>query len=281
MSRWWRLVIAAITVALIVWFASTIDRARLADAFAHAELWPILAGLAIPFACLGAKALAWRALLPHPLGLGKLWRYAIVATAGSALAPARAGELVRAWLLRRDGVTIGETAATAISEKALDSLAMFLVMLPLPFAVATTWIRTAVLVGFCVTFVALVIGALVSSRVPQLAALRSPRRVIRALLPLLVAWLFDLGLVELVLFAFGLDVPIAGVLVALLAVNLAIALPSTPAQVGAHEAGMVAGLSVAGVAPELALGVALVYHAIQVIPVVVTGLALEWRLVLS
>jgi uncharacterized membrane protein YbhN (UPF0104 family) len=75
--------------------------------------------------------------------------------------------------------------------------------------------------------------------------------------------------------------PIAAGLLVLFTLNLAITAPSTPAGVGALEVGVLAGTHLLGIPDTDALAFALLYHALQIIPLVIVGLALEWRLVLG
>jgi uncharacterized membrane protein YbhN (UPF0104 family) len=55
-------------------------------------------------------------------------------------------------------------------------------------------------------------------------------------------------------------------------VNVAIAIPSTPGQVGVFEAGAVIVLGTLGVGRSEALAFALLYHAVHVLPVTALGL---------
>jgi hypothetical protein len=57
--------------------------------------------------------------------------------------------------------------------------------------------------------------------------------------------------------------------------------PSTPAQVGALEVGALAALDLLHVGHEAALAFALLYHALQVVPLIAAGLIFELRLVLG
>src|SRR4029079_10215533 len=79
--------------------------------------------------------------------------------------------------------------------------------------------------------------------------------------------------VYLILVAVGVHVPWPTAGLILLTLNLAIAVPSTPGQVGAFEAGAVAGLRAMGVELAPALAFALVYHVMQVGPVLLAGLS--------
>jgi uncharacterized protein (TIRG00374 family) len=117
--------------------------------------------------------------------------------------------------------------------------------------------------------------------VAGLHVLRSPRRAFVALGVLVVAWLVDLAMVELVLYAVDATVSPAAALVVLLTINLAILAPTTPAQLGVHEAGALVGLSLVHVPAGPAVAFALVYHALQIFPLIAIGLVLEWPLVIG
>jgi uncharacterized membrane protein YbhN (UPF0104 family) len=97
----------------------------------------------------------------------------------------------------------------------------------------------------------------------------------------MVVWLADLGQVMAVLYAVDIHLPAPAGLLILFTLNLVIILPSTPAQVGALELGAIAALDLLHVAPAPALAFALLYHALQVIPLIAVGLILEWRWVLG
>jgi uncharacterized membrane protein YbhN (UPF0104 family) len=92
--------------------------------------------------------------------------------------------------------------------------------------------------------------------------------------------LADVAAIGLCAHAVGIHVGVAGWFVVFLAVNIAIAVPSTPGQVGVFEAGAVLALGTLGVGQNEALAFAILYHAANAIPITLVGvLALreEWR----
>jgi uncharacterized membrane protein YbhN (UPF0104 family) len=295
------LAIAAITVGLW-WFIHAMDFATLGHAFAAARLWPLVLAAALNFACLWAKAVCWRVMLAprHQVGTLRLFRVTIATFAASAIAPARAGEVLRVWTLkRREGVPVADTAAVAVAEKLLDGLTIVMLVAPVPWLVPglPSWVATAIAgcaaIGIAL-FIGLVIaigrvgpvdpsapGTLVRRFLSGMHVLRNPRRLLGTMAILLVIWTLDLCQVMSVLYAVGVDIPIAGALLTLFTLNLTIAVPSTPAQVGALEVGALAGLDLLGVPREAGLAFALLYHATQVIPLVAAGLLFELRLVLG
>jgi uncharacterized membrane protein YbhN (UPF0104 family) len=104
-----------------------------------------------------------------------------------------------------------------------------------------------------------------------LAVLRSPSRVLVSLVLSLAAHLADVLVILLTLGAVGLEPSFWWAICALFFVNAAIAVPSTPAQLGAFEAGGVAALVLLGAPKEPALAFALLYHVAQAIPVTLYG----------
>ena len=292
------LAIAAIAVGLW-WFVRTMDFAKLGTQFGTARLWPLVLTALLNFVCLWGKAACWRVMLAprHQVSTLRLFRYTIATFTASAIALARAGEVLRVWLLkRRDGVPAADSAAVAVAEKLLDIITMLILVAPVPWLLPDlpSWVARGIALGAAIAialFLVLVIaiGRVDATKPPTLVrrfltgmhVLRSPRRLIGALGALFVVWAADLGMVMAVLYALGVHLPIAAGLLILFALNLAIAVPSTPAQVGALEAGAVAALLLLHVDREVAAAFALLYHALQVIPLIAAGLIFELRLVLG
>jgi uncharacterized membrane protein YbhN (UPF0104 family) len=293
------LVIGAIAAALW-WFVREVNFAALGDALRSAKVWPLVLAAALNFVCLWGKAVCWRIMLAprHRVGVWRLFRYTIATFAASAIAPARAGEILRVWALkRRDGVPVADTAAVAVAEKLLDGISMLILVAPVPFLLdGLPWQVSGWIVGCAAVALALFVGLFIavgrvdestSSRtwvrrfIAGMHVLRSPKRVLGSLALLLLVWSADLGEVMAVLYALDIHLPIAAGLLILFALNLAIAIPSTPAQFGALEAGAIAALKLLHVDLVPAAAFALLYHALQVIPLIAAGMILELRLVLG
>ncbi|MCU1283485.1 MAG: hypothetical protein JWM53_7031, partial [bacterium] len=82
----------------------------------------------------------------------------------------------------------------------------------------------------------------------------------------------DAVAIAICLAALHLELPAAASLLVLLGVTLVLALPSPPAGIGSLELGAVAALRLCGVDQERALAFALVYHAMQVVPITLLGI---------
>lgn len=289
-----RLVITAVVVIGIVLMLRGLALTELVAAFRNARVWPVIAACAIAVGVYVFKAISWRIMLAprFDIGLPRLVRYTIVAFAASAIAPARAGEVVRVWLLkRRDGVDAATSIAVATSEKALDALSLLALAAPLPWLLPLpSWVAHGMLCIAAIAALAVLVVIVASTRVRPdswvgrfLAALeRRPRELVMCFVVLLVAWITDLVAVMLVLYALDISVPWAGALLVMFVVNIAISLPSTPGHLGTFELGMLIPLvDILHVPKEPAIAFALLYHATQTLPTLVLGILLELRLVLG
>jgi hypothetical protein len=296
-----RLVLAvrlAVLAAVVAGFAALlrgIDLSVLGAAIRRANLGIVLLAACLSFALMGWKALRVRVMLAPFARVGalRLYRYTILSCAASTLLPARAGEVVRVWLLvKRDQVPVRAAATVSATEKIFDALGMLLVVSPLLWLLPElpVWVPRAIELVAAVVAAGLVAGWLLlrwggrgprlARYVPGLEVLRRPRGFAAALGFSLAMWLTDLAALQLVLVALDVQIPFGGSLLVLLAVNVAITLPAAPAHVGSFELGAVVALGLLHVGREEALAFALVYHAMQALPLAIIGLA-ELRFILA
>jgi uncharacterized membrane protein YbhN (UPF0104 family) len=288
-------VIAAIAVG--IWFLLRgLEIHRLGEALLTARTWPIVLAAVLAFVQLWCKAACWRLLLPgHGVGMGKIFRYTITAFAASAIAPMRAGEVLRVWVLKsRHGVPTSTSTAIAVAEKLLDGLSMAVCVAPLPWLLPGLpgWVGRTILI-VAVVGVALIGGfAFAAARfggqdgrfarfLAAMQILHRPLPALGAFGVLLLGWIVDLAEVWLILYAVGIHLPFAAGMLILLTLNLAIMIPSSPGQVGALEFGALIALDLLKVPHEPALAFALIYHAMQIVPLVLAGLALDMPMVLG
>lgn len=295
---WPRLVLAVPLVAGLAWLLRTIDLARVGSVLRGAS-WPLvaLAGALDLGANTLARALRWRELLPaNPRTLGPAPVLGVAAVvlaslATSAVLPLRAGEAVRTIGLRdRYGYALEPVVASQLVERLVELLTLATLGLPLALLPGSPR-RLVVVLAACACAAALAVaivvlvarahveaprgraGRLVARTIGALRQVRDPRALARSFAFGLASDLVDVALVALSAAAVGVHLGLAGAVAVLVAVNLAIALPSTPAQVGVLEAGAVIALVGLGVDRSQALAVALVYHVVHVVPVTLAGAA--------
>ncbi len=223
------------------------------------------------------------------LSHGRVARHHVVGLAVSNLVNARVGDVARVALLRGDGVPVGAAAAATALEKAVGALALAGLSLPLLLTARDlpAWIPRGVFALAAFGATSLLVAAFAPAALrwapwlarfsETLAPLRSPR----AVAPLLALAAMDWALCGLAVFvgarAAGLHLGWSAAPLTLLAVNAAVALPSTPAGVGVYELAAATALRLAGAGAEEALAAAVALHAAEVVPATLGGLALGAR----
>ena len=165
-------------------------------------------------------------------------------------------------------------------EKTFDLLALLAMVSPLPWLVSdlpeavVRALRILPLAAAGIVVAVLVAGRS-GRRIGWLSGFRvvqRPRVVAKGFLFVLLAWTIDVSAILTVLWALGIAPSLGKALVVLLLVNLAIAIPAGPGQVGSHELGSTVALELLGVPSGQAVAFALVFHATQLAPVILLGL---------
>jgi uncharacterized membrane protein YbhN (UPF0104 family) len=289
-----RIASIAIVALLLYAFMRKLEWHALASALRHAHVIPLLLSSGLYFVCLFGKALSWRIMLEpqNEVPMGRLYRYTIEAFAANVLAPARAGEVLRVWALtQNDGVSTPDATAVAVAEKLLDAISLLIVCAPAPWLLPNLpeWVTDAMLACGGVAF-GILIGLVfavryVQAREPRswfarfiagMHVVRDPKRFALTMVVLLLTWTADLVAVTLVLHAVGITIPIGGAMLILFTFNLTVAIPSTPGQIGALQVGALAATSLMHIPKEPALAFALLYQAMQIMPLLVVGLLVHW-----
>ena len=275
-------------------------------------LW-VLPGIAVYFIGVWARAWRWHYLL-RPLAripVGRMFPVVAIGYMGNNIYPARAGEVLRAYVLRRrHQVPMSASLATIFVERAFDGIVMLgFVFLSLPKLVTLTGesgfagnIRDLALWG-AAAFLAATLAFLALAAFPRhgqvlaawfierlvpvrarasahgiadrflagLAALRSPADVFMVFVTSIVIWLLETGKYWFVMQAFPFRVSFFTLMLMNGIVNLATTLPSAPGYVGTFDAPGIAVLSAYGVRPELAAGYTLLLHAALWLPITLLG----------
>jgi glycosyltransferase 2 family protein len=119
----------ACTAALLVLFLRNANLAEVSSQIRSADPWLLLLGAAVTALTYLVRSIRWRAML-RPIGeapLSMAFRATVVGFAANFLLPARAGEVLRPYLLaRRAGLSVTSTFATILLERLLDLLTVLL-----------------------------------------------------------------------------------------------------------------------------------------------------------
>jgi uncharacterized membrane protein YbhN (UPF0104 family) len=275
------------------------------SAFRSSDPWWLLPAFAALVLGVVLRAVRWQSLFaperrpPFTATMSAL----LVGYFFNNVLPARAGEAARVVALNRSsGTSRAELAATVVVERIFDVLSLVvLLFVASPWLPDVAWATSAAVLGGALGAgcLVLVIGLalwgdkpfhlllrpltllpfLAEERLGRaalnlthgLAAINRPRVALAALAWTTVSWLALALSTWLVLVGFDLGVsPLAGLLV-MVAINLALILPSSPAAVGVFEAATVVALSAFGVSTSTALSAALVLHLLNFVPYLVAG----------
>lgn len=272
----------------------------------------LLPATLVYFLAVWMRTWRWHYLLRpiKALPLKLLFPILVIGYMGNNVYPARAGELIRAYVLRkRQGVSISATLATIIVERIFDGVVMLLfVFVSLPFAPMPPWLQRVVLIGGLLFFGALAVffilaiseagarrayGWIIARLIPArfqgpvrgfadrfmegLHSLRSGRDLLMVSLTSPVIWLIEATVYYLVTLGFGFRVPFYVLMLMSGVVNLATTIPSSPGYVGTFDALGIKVLEGFQVAGPLAAGYTLVLHATLWLPITLLGFYFMWR----
>jgi uncharacterized protein (TIRG00374 family) len=302
------LAVSAIFLVLLLW---QIDLGEIGTALRDAEPGWVL--LATPVYLLGLWLRAWRwQLVLRPtlsISTGEAFAMMMVGFAANNLLPVRAGEVVRAGMLRQAhgvGWTVG--FGTIIVERVLDGLVLSAFLaITIALAGGTTLLTGLALLAGAIGVSATVVLAALAWRLeasmrlitrllrfaptrfrPQLRAwtggfisgmttLRGPRSWGVVTLATTLSWAAEAVAYWLVGLAFGLNVPALVYAGALGAANLALAAPATAGGVGPYEFFTREVVVAHGATAAAGTAYALALHALIVAPLIVIGLLVLWR----
>jgi uncharacterized protein (TIRG00374 family) len=300
----------AISAVLIWW---TLRGFKLADAWKavqHANYLWIIPGVVVYFGAVWARTWRWHYLL-RPLKrvpLGKLFPIVVIGYMGNNVYPARAGEFIRAYVLKRnENVSASASFATIVVERIFDGIVMLMfVLVTLPLApTLPDWLRQVVVLGGVAFFGALLVFLVLASApdrfaavyngmvarfvparlqpgvvgildrfVEGLACLRSPFDLLMIFVTSLVICLTELVKYWFVMHAFpGHGFPVSFFALMLMngVVNLATTIPSAPGYVGTFDTPGIEILKVFGVEAATAAGYTVVLHVALWLPITLLG----------
>ena len=279
--------------------------------------WWLIPSVAIYFFGVWARTWRWHYMLRalKPIPLGRLFPVVCIGYMGNNIYPARIGELLRAYVLKRkEEVAIGASLATILVERIFDGVIMLLfvfVGLPLAPFIPAEWRQ------FVILFSLLFFGALaiffvlaasprraqavynwaIDRLLPErfrepvrgfadrfmegLYFLRSGRDVAMIFVTSLVVWLAETGKYWFVMHAFDFEVSFFVLMLMNGVVNLFTTIPSAPGYLGTFDEPGIEVLKAFGVNADIAGAYTLVLHAALWLPITLLGAFYMWRESLS
>jgi len=313
--RRWQFWLGIAISALFLWLA--LRGLRLTDvwqAIRGAQYLWLIPGLAAYWIGVWVRSWRWTYLLRPLKRISTRTAFPIVVIGymGNNILPARTGELLRAYVLRRsEKVPISGSLATIVLERAFDGVIMLsFVVINLPElarvggdpGLVGSLYNLAILgvIAFLMAVVLLIFMAvypkrteaafewanqrLVPTRFRQqvtqfslrflegLGALRSPRDLFMVLVTSVLIWLLETVKYWFLMHAFPFEVSFFALMLMNGVVNLATTLPSAPGYIGTFDAPGIAVLTAYGVDPVVATAYTLVLHAALWLPITLLGL---------
>jgi len=274
-------------------------------------LW-LVPGVAVYFVAVWARTWRWHYML-RPLkhvSLSHLFPIVAIGYMGNNVYPARAGEVLRAYVLKREeGVSVSASLATIVVERIFDGVVMLLfVFVALPFTPMPEWLRRIVVLFSLLFFGALAVffvlaaspqrvqtlyNWLITRLVPQrfqdplrgfldrfmtgLSSLRRGRDVAMIFVTSLVIWLAETVKYWFVMHGFAFSVPFYVLMLMNGVVNLSTTIPSSPGYVGTFDLPGIEILMTFGVPRAVATAYTGVLHAALWLPITVLGAYYMWR----
>jgi hypothetical protein len=307
--RFW--IAVAIGVLLIALFLVATDPSEIADAFEDANYWYVAPAVAVLFLSFFIRCYRWSILMRPVAAITprRLFSYSIIGYMANNLLPARAGELIRAYVLgERERVsTMGTLGAIAV-ERLFDGCVLVLMLLTAGavvglgdgrlqaiaiaaaalFSVALVafyWLtlreeRAHGLAGFVLARLPGTLGERLDPHVRSIiGALRSVhdwRSILLVAFFSVLGWTVEAGAYAIVGLAFDIKIGFAHYVLLLAAANLAIIIPTFFGGTGPFEWAAKLVMVNAGLAGGLAAAYAIVAHAVVVAPATIVGLLLLW-----
>ena len=203
-----------------------------------------------------------------------------ISQTANLIVPARLGDLVRVFILKHEfGASISQGISSIVVERVFD-----IVMVALLGAISLLFVFNVPGDYFWLVIIPLVLGAgffiflSISNRfasknryigivLTMLDQIRQVSLSIKSVLALssssIVIWLLDVLVCMFVAMMFGVTIPFAVVVLAIVVGNLVKAIPLTPGGIGTYELSLVAIFSAAGIDPAIATLIAVIDHLLK------------------
>lgn len=282
------------------------------QAVKQAKLFWLLPAIAVYFVGVWVRAWRWHYLLKPLKSIPTKTMFPIVTIGyfGNNVYPARAGEVLRAYVLkRREGTPISASLATIIVERVFDGVVMLtFVFFNLPeLAKLTTdsgFIGNIQSLAFwgAIAFLGVLLVFLLAAMFPQttekiasrlinllpikmankiqplmmrflqgLECLRSPKEALMIFFTSAIIWLLETGKYWFIMLAFPFKVSFFALMLMNGIVNLATTIPSAPGYVGTFDAPGIALLQAYQIPGDVAAAYTLVLHVALWLPITLLG----------
>jgi hypothetical protein len=307
LKRWQFWLGIAVSAIFMLWALQGLDLKQVWEDLQHGNYLWLIPSVAVYFLAVLVRTWRWDYLL-RPLkriSIKRLFPVVVIGYMGNNIFPWRVGELLRAYVLKRnEQVSISSSLATIVVERIFDGLVMLLfVFVALPTApFLSEPLRFTVVVGSLVFLGALIVFLFLAARpataarlynplidhvVPHrfrdklrgfierfmlgLAALRDFKHVVMIFFTSVLIWLLETVKYWFVMHAFSLELSFFTLMLMNGVVNLVTTLPAAPGYIGTFDASGIWVLEAFGVVKSRATAYTLVLHAALWLPITLLG----------
>ncbi len=283
--------------AVFLWLAlRDVDLGEVRAALGNAEPMLVALGVCAMGGMYLFQTLRWRVIAHTPsVPARRFFEMVVSAVACNNVLPARLGDVFRArWLAREANVSGGRALASVVLDRGSDLAVLVVLLLSTTLSVSTApWLDRIAVVGLAalVVLVAVVLFSrsytvrndrarhasrsrlrrVIRDTVEGLALPLRPREITIAAALSVMAWCtWALG-AWLVARSVGVELSVVEALFVTAAINLGVAVPSSPGFVGTYQWLGIATLGLFGVVREEALAFAILLQAVWYLPTTLAG----------
>ncbi|MDQ5850866.1 MAG: flippase-like domain-containing protein [Chloroflexota bacterium] len=308
----------AVSALFVYWTATGLEWHAFWGALGQAQYAWLVPAVMVYFGAVWARTWRWHYMLRHmnAIPLRRLFPVVVIGYMGNNVYPARAGEVIRSYVLKRnEGVSISASLATVALERLFDGLVICtFIFATLPFVPLPSVYRRLVAGFSTLFFLALILflvlaaepertdklaARIIARLVPErlrpkvgdlaakflhgLGSLRSPREVLMIFLTSIAIWITEAATYWVVMRAFPFSVSFPALMLMMAVVNLFTMIPSAPGYVGTFDKPGIEVLKSFGVAQATAAAYTIVLHVALWLPITLLGLfymshaSLKWR----
>ena len=260
-----------LTVPMIWIMFSVVDTDALTSTWRAmiAEPWGLLVALTAFAMAFLLRAVAWSRVIPD-LSPRHSWAGLHVALAGNHVLPLRLGEPLRVVsVVRRAGIDWGRAAASTITLRSADLVAIAAIGVIAGFGAFSVWWASVAVVVAGVVFTWAGVVWLRHLRDTKAVSLPGPTVVMATLL----AWVFEAVVIYQAAHWAGVDLDFGASLLVTSAAVVAQIAAFAPGGLGTYEAGGVAAMVFLGVDPSVGLAIVLTAHAVKTVYSLLAGTA--------
>jgi uncharacterized protein (TIRG00374 family) len=310
----WQFWLGVLISVFFVWFSlKGLRLGEFWDVIKTANYWWLFPGITVYFFGVWVRAWRWHYLLKpvKKISTNAMFPITTIGYMGNNIYPARAGEVLRAIILKKkEGVPVTASLATIIVERIFDGvvmlsfvfinlgelaklqsasgfvgniqqvaiygtliflLALMIFLLGAMFPAQTIWLVEGFSRKFLPEQFQEKILSVAHKFLDGLASLRSPASILMVFVTSFIIWILETLKYWFVMHAFNFSVSFFALMLMNGIVNLATTIPSAPGYIGTFDAPGIAVLTAYGVDKAVAAAYTLTLHAALWIPITLLG----------